>query len=641
MARAIKPQAMRGKKSHKYLSGAAALSLVAMGVGAAATTPAQAAVLAPVSPVIFTHSSSVPATFTVPAGVSKVSALVTGAAGGTTGNGNNEGGIGGSGGSVVGTILVTPGQTFTVQGSTRGSNGQAGGNPGAGGAGYGNGGNGGNMKKLVANPGAGSGGGGSSALLDSAGTPLIVAGGGGGGGGGGGAVVSCDGGDGGAGGKPAASGTAGEKSGCVSRGQGGNTSTSGKSGGTGGTPGTATAAGGGGGGGGYLMSGTGGRSGGNSTSGSGGGGGGGTSFAAGSVIGSTFSTALAGAGSVTLSYYYNTQITITPSTASPVLNQVVSYSATVNASGTSAPLSGSIKITGGPCSDAAAPVLYDGVTPIPAQAIPTSTTARTVCATFPAQGAYEASQQELVLQNVKANSTVTIDPLTGVQAGDSPTVGAGLSSDNGVVPMTGTIQFALNGVNVGGPVSVSARGVGATVDLPSLAEGSYVLTATYSGDANYVTGLGVSNFSIAPAPTEEPSTVAPTEDPTTAAPTEVPTTEVPTEEPPTETPATEVPSEIPTEEPSVAPSDESSNEPSLESTQASETQSSAGQSTNAPVPTDSVAPVTSGTATSQSAQNDLARTGSSNTGLIVISVTVLGLGAGLVLAGRRRASAKH
>jgi hypothetical protein len=221
-------------------------------------------------------------TFTVPDGVTSLTALVQGAHGGNPGNGKP----GGYGGSVQATLPVSPGQTLYIWvGCIDQPNEHA--------DGYGTGGDKGSASCPQEGSG-GQGGGGSAITLDYAGNqPLIVAGGGGGGGG-----DSDDGGIGGNGGSPAQSGQDGNGPGGYG-GCGGCTDNA--NGGNGQGSDYASCSGGGGGGGGGFRGGAGGQSG-DYFSG-GGGGGGGQSFAASTAQYVTFGTSQLGqSGLVTLSW---------------------------------------------------------------------------------------------------------------------------------------------------------------------------------------------------------------------------------------------------------------------------------------------------------------------------------------------------
>lgn len=202
-----------------------------------------------VSPVVFDTCGT--KAWTVPAGVTSATFVVSGAAGGAGIGGHAPGG---RGGESTATLGVTPGQTFTIVVGCRGGNGALN-TGGVGGTGDGTGGSGGG-----ATNGAGGGGGGSSVSRGA--LPVIVAGGGGGGGG----SSSGDESEGGSGGGANQNGANGEDGVCTppAGGRGATTSAPG-AGGTGptnGSPGSGTDGGDG------TVNGT------QSTTGSGGGGGG-------------------------------------------------------------------------------------------------------------------------------------------------------------------------------------------------------------------------------------------------------------------------------------------------------------------------------------------------------------------------------
>ncbi|MFJ8162348.1 Ig-like domain-containing protein [Streptomyces sp. NPDC096136] len=258
-------------------------------------------------------------TFTVPSGVTQVSVDARGASGGAAAGDPNPGGGGGAGAEVVGTLIVTPGQTLQINVGGAGGAGTEGA-PGSGG--FNGGGTGGSSDSVY-----GGGGGGSSDVrsgaLDLA-SRLVTAG----GGGGGGATDELAGGSGGAGGPSGATGANGTGGANTTGGRGGGGATptvpgvggtggtgadnnggSGQPGvlGTGGLGGTGRTGdaggitGGGGGGGGVYGGGGGGGGGITDVEFSGAGGGGGGSSAG--PVGSTFTTgANTGNGLVTLTY---------------------------------------------------------------------------------------------------------------------------------------------------------------------------------------------------------------------------------------------------------------------------------------------------------------------------------------------------
>ena len=216
--------------------------------------------------------------FTVPNGVTQLSAIVTGAAGGQT---NNQIATPGGGGITIATLAVTPGQQFTIW---VGGNGNGDDGKGRGGWGFGCGG----ARGTTGNSGAkngGGGGGGSAIVLGSytnndcdavasvTSAPVLIAAGGGGGGGGYGALngdftnkVNNTGGAGGAGGDIGSQGVNGSSSpgpgvtigGCGGNAAGTETCNTASSTPTGNSGGSAPAGGGGGGGGGGYFGGGGG-----------------------------------------------------------------------------------------------------------------------------------------------------------------------------------------------------------------------------------------------------------------------------------------------------------------------------------------------------------------------------------------------
>jgi len=92
------------------------------------------------------------------------------------------------------------------------------------------------------------------------------------------------------------------------------------------------------------------------------------------------------------------------------------------------------------------------------------------------------------LTNLKATTSTTVtSSLNPSVFGQSVTFTATVTSGSGV-PI-GTVQFKVDGSALGGPVTLDGSGV-ATLSTSSLAVGSHVITAEYSGDANYNASTG-------------------------------------------------------------------------------------------------------------------------------------------------------
>ncbi|WP_430592226.1 hypothetical protein [Humidisolicoccus flavus] len=154
--------------------------LLALGLSATLAT-ATLALIAPAAataaPQSQTFTDPAGTAFVVPEGITSLTATVAGASGGDSGY-QGPTFLGGAGAVLTVVIDVTPGETLTVFGSTRGRTGYSsfGIVDGAGGSGFKNGGSGGRSEYIDS---WGSGGGGSSAILR--GETLLVAAGGGGG----------------------------------------------------------------------------------------------------------------------------------------------------------------------------------------------------------------------------------------------------------------------------------------------------------------------------------------------------------------------------------------------------------------------------------------------------------------------------
>lgn len=216
--------------------------------------------------------------WTVPAGVYLLHIEAVGSGGGDSSTLSGRTPLttsGGKGARLQGEISVTPGDIFTVHGSTMG--GTSGTTPAEPGAGFTSGGKG-HHRSGNGVQSAGSGGGGSSAIIAPDGTPIVVAAGGGGAGGFGMWCSRDGGGTGGHAGLEAGNGTGGPCAGGGAGGIGGAQTTTGD-GALGGEAVAGSAGGGGGGGGAGYLGGTGGG-GGDIGAGAGGGGGAGSSYAA-------------------------------------------------------------------------------------------------------------------------------------------------------------------------------------------------------------------------------------------------------------------------------------------------------------------------------------------------------------------------
>jgi uncharacterized repeat protein (TIGR01451 family) len=445
----------------------------AIGLAAAAVLLAAVAVVAPVEtePVAATTLTfNASGSFTVPAGVTSVTATVRGARGGDGGHGAGFAfAPGGQGAVVSGTFAVTPGENLTINVGSVGANGLAGNTSAtAAGTGFANGGlggGGGGGSFGAANGDSGGGGGGASAVVRTTGSaPLVVAGGGGGGGGRPGGFFT---GVGGAGGNANASGGdgdggAGGPGTCCSTAQ--RNGTSGGAG-SGGAFAAASGGGGGGGGGGYDGGAGGGGNGGGGGAagelgfqGAGGGGAGGRSWVLGSVVAPTaFNN---GAGQVVLVFQAATTTTLTSSVNPSFEGQPVTFTATVAAPSGGTP-TGTV-------------TFFDGDTPVGGPValiggVATFTTSDLSAGNHEITAVYDGSPDH----TGSTSNTVT----------------------QTVVAAVGGLQL----VAAADPVAVSAAGQ--TI--------AYTATVTNTGNVA-ITGLGITDTPVAPAGPVPSITCSPT-----------------------------------------------------------------------------------------------------------------------------------
>ncbi|HLY81549.1 MAG TPA: Ig-like domain-containing protein [Acidimicrobiales bacterium] len=351
-------------------------------------------------------------TFTVPAGVTAVTADLFGARGGTALEGSPPSTQnGGLGGEATGTLVVTPGQVLEVVVGGAGHNGSQNG----GAAGGFNGGGDGSTDVDGAAPGGGGGGGSTDVRAGSCTTPtptctftsrVLVAG--GGGGAGGGSTFAAAGGAGGG-----ASGLAGtDVPGAAGSGGGGATQGGPGSGGLGSSAGTAGdlvgrdggPGGGGGGGGGGGLHGGGGGAASNVPNGAGGGGGSGFGGAGTHLLTSGNSAGADGAATI----YWITFSPTQPSSGQPVT--FTSHLAGAAIGGTET----FIGDNGAVCSNV--PVTAGGTATCTAPALPPGPHSMTASYTAGATGSaqFDATHESVTYQTVAPTTTTTVAPTTTV-----------------------------------------------------------------------------------------------------------------------------------------------------------------------------------------------------------------------------------
>jgi len=113
----------------------------------------------------------------------------------------------------------------------------------------------------------------------------------------------------------------------------------------------------------------------------------------------------------------------------------------------------------------------------------------------------DTSEFSNALQLLKLSSQVTVIPST-----TSPTYGESLTFtakvapvDSGLSPPTGTIQFQVDGLDLG-PVVNLVSGAATSISTSTLPAGNHTISAVYSGDPTYTTYTGTTSQPVTPAP---------------------------------------------------------------------------------------------------------------------------------------------
>jgi hypothetical protein len=210
-----------------------------------------------------------------------------------------------------------------------------------------------------------------------------------------------------------------------------------------------------------------------------------------------------------------TTTTVTSSVSPSVFGQPVTFTATVsaNAPGAGTP-TGSV-------------TFLDGSTPIGTQALAlvggsdlaTITVSSLSVGTHAISAVYGADVDFLtstgtVTQSVNQDQTATtVTPNGAVVQGQPVSFNATVAPvAPGAGTPTGTVKFTINGAPLGTPVVVTggpSGSVATSASISSLNPGTYTLTATYSGDNNFLTSAGTSGQPVTVAQTTTTLVVSP------------------------------------------------------------------------------------------------------------------------------------
>lgn len=184
----------------------------------------------------------------------------------------------------------------------------------------------------------------------------------------------------------------------------------------------------------------------------------------------------------TISTPTTTTLTAAPGAGS-VIGQSVTLTGTVRWGGTNTVTSGTMTLKEGATTLGSGTVNANGQVSVAVSSLSTGTHALT--ATYAGSGAFQASSGNLSYTVAKGNTTTTVVSNTNPSVvGQSVTFTATV---NAVSPAsgarTGTVQFRDNGVDIGGPVVLSANQATLTTSFTST--GAHSITGVYAGDGNF------------------------------------------------------------------------------------------------------------------------------------------------------------
>jgi hypothetical protein len=125
-----------------------------------------------------------------------------------------------------------------------------------------------------------------------------------------------------------------------------------------------------------------------------------------------------------------------------------------------------------------------------------------ITANYVGSGNFGASISAPLTQvvNKASTSTAVVSSIGSAVYGQSVAFTATVSAMSpGSGTPTGTVQFQVDGNNIGTPVALTA-GTATSVSLSTLAAGSHTVRATYSGDGSFLTSTGTNAQNVTPAP---------------------------------------------------------------------------------------------------------------------------------------------
>jgi hypothetical protein len=188
----------------------------------------------------------------------------------------------------------------------------------------------------------------------------------------------------------------------------------------------------------------------------------------------------------------STSTVLISSVQAPVFGQGVSFTATVNVAspGGGAP-SGTVQfvVDGSPAGSPVSVSSAGGVTTASFSTSSLTVGTHTIAAGYSGDGSFTSSLATALTQTVTKATTATVlasssNPSTSGESVSFTATVVAIAPGGG--PLTGAVQFILDGRSVGSPVSLSNTGgvLSSSFSTTSLLAGTHTITASYSGDAN-------------------------------------------------------------------------------------------------------------------------------------------------------------
>jgi hypothetical protein len=149
------------------------------------------------------------------------------------------------------------------------------------------------------------------------------------------------------------------------------------------------------------------------------------------------------------------------------------------------------------------PISLNATTTYTLRATTNTTAAATTGTTITVTDSGSAKSGTGTLTINQASSTTTVGATTPINLGQSATFTASVTPSTA----TGTIQFKVDGANVGSPVTVTS-GSATSAPVSGLAAGNHTVTAVYSGDTNFATSTSAGVTQVVNSVTATTTTVS-------------------------------------------------------------------------------------------------------------------------------------